>query len=59
MIQSRLAAEEYSLGVDENTALVGKLGGEWRVMGPGKVYLITRREVKSYSDGETVPLPEV
>jgi cyanophycinase-like exopeptidase len=56
LIQSRLAEGEYSLGIDEETALVGKLGGEWQAMGRSKVYVITRKEVKSYLDGEKVPL---
>jgi cyanophycinase len=57
LIQSRLGKGEYSLGIDEETALVGKLGGEWTVMGRSKVYVITRKEVGSYRDGEKVPLP--
>ncbi|HTX89874.1 MAG TPA: Type 1 glutamine amidotransferase-like domain-containing protein [Anaerolineales bacterium] len=57
LLQSRLGKEEYSLGIDEETALVGKLGGEWTVMGRSKVYLITRKEVKAFSAGETVPVP--
>ena len=57
LIQSRLDKDEYSLGIDEETALVGKLGGEWQAMGRSKVYVITRKEVKTYVDGEKVPLP--
>lgn len=57
LIQSRLLEGEYALGVDEETALVGKLGGEWQVMGKSKVYVITRKEVRSHSAGETVILP--
>ena len=48
---------KFSLGIDELTALVGRLAGEWQVLGEGKVYVITRQKVKSYSPGETVPFP--
>lgn len=47
---------EHMLGVDENTALVGRIGGEWKVMGQGTVHLITRDEDKTFNVGETVPL---
>ena len=57
LIQSRLAADGYALGVDENTALVGSPGTDWRVMGRGQVYIITKSEVKSYSTGKTLSLP--
>ena len=49
--------DEFSLGIDERTALVGRLGGEWQVLGAGKVYIITRQGVKSFSTGEIVPFP--
>ncbi|HEX2696373.1 MAG TPA: Type 1 glutamine amidotransferase-like domain-containing protein [Anaerolineales bacterium] len=49
---------ERMLGIDENTALVGRLGGEWKVMGKSKVHLLTRKDAKIYSAGETVPLSQ-
>jgi cyanophycinase-like exopeptidase len=57
LIQSRLSENEYALGVDENTALVGRLGGEWQVMGTATVSIINRHEVRTYSTGETLQLP--
>jgi len=56
ILQSFIHENEYTLGIDEDTALVGKVGGEWQVMGREKVYVITHHEVKSYSAGEKVPL---
>ena len=46
----------FALGIDENTALVGKIGGEWKVMGRSKVYKMTRKGSQSFSAGEIVPL---
>lgn len=57
LIQSRLQEGEYSLGIDEETALVGTLGGEWQVMGAKKVYVITRKEIHAHSVGESIELP--
>ncbi|HTP00123.1 MAG TPA: Type 1 glutamine amidotransferase-like domain-containing protein [Anaerolineales bacterium] len=48
---------EYMLGIDEDTALVGHNGGEWRVMGVSTVHLITRNSEEVYSAGQVVPLP--
>jgi cyanophycinase len=57
ILQPLIPADEYVLGLDEDTALVGKLGGEWTVMGRQSVYVITKNAVKTYSAGETVVLP--
>jgi cyanophycinase len=51
-----LKESECMLGIDENTALVGKLGGQWQVMGESKVHLLKRKNSKTFSAGETVPL---
>jgi cyanophycinase len=48
---------EYMLGIDEDTALVGRLGGEWQVMGASTVHLITRKNEQVYAAGQVVPLP--
>ena len=48
---------EYMLGIDEDTALVGSLGGEWTVMGASTVHLITRKDETVYPAGDVVPLP--
>jgi cyanophycinase len=56
-LKSRLRPGDFLLGIDENTALVGKVGGPWQAMGSSKVYVFTRKEVKSYAGGESVPIP--
>ena len=49
---------EYMLGIDEDTALVGNTGGEWKVMGVGTVHVITRKSDEIFAVGEAVPVPE-
>jgi cyanophycinase len=51
-----LKAGQVLLGIDENTALVGRIGGEWTVMGTGRLHHITRGAEKLYSAGERVRL---
>jgi len=46
------------LGIDENTALIGRLNQTWRVMGAGKVYLIDREGTQAHSAGEEFKLPD-
>jgi cyanophycinase len=42
-VRRQLKEGQFILGVDENTALVGKLDeGAWQVMGQGKAHIITR-----------------
>ena len=56
-LRRRLQDGEYALGIDEETALVGRLGDpEWSVMGRQTVSLITRRGVRVYKNGEKVLL---
>jgi cyanophycinase len=57
MIQGWLGKDEYALGLDEDTSLVGRPGDEWQVMGRQKVYIITKNSVQSYIAGESVSLP--
>ena len=57
ILQSLIPAGEYALGLDEDTALVGKAAGPWQVMGRQKIYIITKNEIKSYPVGENVVLP--
>jgi cyanophycinase-like exopeptidase len=57
ILQPLIPAGEYALGLDEDTALVGKQGGPWQVMGRQKVYIITKTEIKTYAAGEQVTLP--
>ena len=47
----RLKENELLIGVDENTAMVGKLG-EWAVMGKAGVHVYTKNDIKSYRAGE-------
>jgi cyanophycinase len=55
-LQRQLKDAERMLGVDENTALVGRLGGEWTVRGKSKVHVFTRGGKTSYSSGQTLLL---
>ena len=55
-LKGQLKRGERMIGVDENTALVGQLGGEWRVMGQGKVHIFRNRENAVYEDGQTLSL---
>ena len=57
LVRSRMKAGEYSLGIDEDTALVGKPGEDWQVLGRQKVYVISKEEMKSYSAGERITFP--
>jgi len=47
---------ERMIGVDENTALIGTLGGEWVVMGKSKVHIFAREGKTIYADGQTLTL---
>jgi cyanophycinase len=58
IIRRGLNDGEFMLGIDENTALVGRPGGEWKVMGKSNVHVLRRKNAQTYSAGETVPLPE-
>ncbi len=55
-LRKQLKKGEHMLGVDENTALVGHVGSEWKVMGQGTVHLITSDKDKVFKVGESVPL---
>ena len=57
MLQPLLPTDEYVLGLDEDTALVGRLGGQWTVMGRQSIYIITKNESMTYSAGETLAIP--
>lgn len=57
-LRRQLAKHAFILGIDENTALVGRREGEWTVMGPGKVYLITRKTTQEYTSGQTLTLSD-
>lgn len=56
LLRGRLKEGEIMLGLDEDTALVGRLGGEWRVLGKSRVHVITRKGSQTYTAGQSVPL---
>src|SRR5215217_5262560 len=53
-LQRQLKKDEYMIGIDENTALIGKLNGEWIVKGKSKVQVFKRDGKMGYTDGQTV-----
>lgn len=53
-LMGKLKANERMIGVDEDTALVGVLGGEWKVMGQSKVHVFTREGEQIYESGQTL-----
>ena len=55
-LQRQLKKGDRMIGVDENTALIGKLGGEWVVKGKSKVHVFTRDDKTSYTDGQTLTM---
>lgn len=55
-LRRQLKDNERMIGVDENTALVGTLGGEWKVMGRSKVHVLTRKGEQVYESGQTLTL---
>ncbi len=56
VLRKQMKDDERMLGIDEDTALVGKPGGEWKVMGKSKVHFLTRRDIQIFAAGESVPL---
>lgn len=57
LLQSRLAEGQVMLGIDENTALIGRVGERWEVLGAGSVTLFTRNETQVYPAGQRLALP--
>ncbi len=55
-LKGKLKDGERMIGVDEDTALIGRLGGEWKVMGQGKAHVFTRKEETSYGNGQSFTL---
>ena len=53
-LQRQLKGAECMIGIDENTALVGRLGSEWTVRGKSQVHLFTCDGKASYSRGQTI-----
>ncbi|MBN1303637.1 MAG: hypothetical protein JXA13_04315 [Anaerolineales bacterium] len=57
LLQTRLKRESFVLGIDENTARIGKLGDLWQVFGEQTVSIITRNGIDVYWDGDSLYLP--
>ena len=55
-LRLKLKQGERIIGVDEDTAFVGKLGSEWKVMGKSKVHVFTHEGSQKYASGQTVVL---
>ncbi len=55
-MQKQLKSGQRMVGVDEETALVGTLNGEWKVMGQSNVHVFAKDGSKKYQSGEIVPL---
>jgi cyanophycinase len=51
-LRRRLLAGEIMIGIDEDTAIVGKRDEDWTVMGKSKAHVFTKDESKSYAAGE-------
>lgn len=56
-IRRQLRNNQFILGVDENTALVGKLEGGWQVMGQGQAHIITHDSQQAFDAGREVLFP--
>jgi len=55
-LKAQLKDGQRMIGVDEDTALIGTLGGEWKVMGQSKVHIFTRNSEQTYESGQTITL---
>jgi cyanophycinase len=55
-LQRQLKAGERMIGIDEDTALIGRLDGGWMVMGHGKVHIFAQEGKASYADGQALTL---
>lgn len=56
-IRSRLANGQFALGIDEHTALLGRMGEAWEVVGKSSLSFLTREAVRVYPAGSRVTLP--
>lgn len=55
-LRKRLRVGEMMIGIAEDTAIVGKVGEEWTVMGKSHAHVFTRDESKRYGAGEKFSL---
>jgi cyanophycinase len=56
VLKAQIKKGERMLGIDEETALVGRLNGEWKVMGRGKLHVIASDGNKTFENGQTLRL---
>lgn len=55
-LQKKLENGQRLIGVDEDTALIGSLDGEWKAMGKSNVHIYTRDGSTKHASGEVVRL---
>jgi cyanophycinase len=55
-LQKQLKDGQRMIGVDEDTALVGSLNGEWKAMGKSQVHVYSKNQKSSYKSGDVVLL---
>lgn len=55
-LRRRLLEGEIMIGIDEDTAIVGKLDEEWTVLGKSKAHVFTKDDSQSFSAGEKFSL---
>ncbi len=55
-LQKQLKQGQRMVGVDEDTALVGTLNGEWKVMGKSNVQVFTHDQKSKYAVGDVVKI---
>jgi cyanophycinase len=51
-LRRRLLDGEIMIGIDEDTAIVGKLNEDWIVLGKSKAHVFTKNDNQSYGAGE-------
>lgn len=55
-LRRRLDPHEIMIGIDEDTAIVGKLGGKWTVMGKSKAHVFSKENIHVHAAGESFAL---
>jgi len=56
VLKNNLTDGERLIGIDEDTALIGTLGGDWKVMGRGRVQVFMKKNSKEYHAGDIISL---
>lgn len=54
--RKHLRAGEMMIGIDEDTAIVGRLGEQWTVMGQAKAHIFTKEDSRIHAAGEKFSL---